>query len=417
MGAAGFVRGNMYRINRRIAYKKTKSLIVIFIVLLLVHFFSYGTVYAEKESETETENIIEQEVQSNEIKDIEHQLDKIMGSDFKEIVEDYNPKEIIKNVAKGNFKLSFSEVLKKGLQYVFKELYINIHILIKLVVLVVLCALLKNLQASFLSDGVGELAFYACYIAIISLILVSFSSAISLGVSIIDNMVDFMYATVPVLITLLVAGGNITSGGIFQPVLILIVEISATIIKNVFIPLVLLSTILSIVNNISGKIQISRLASLLKQVTGWGLGVILTIFVAVVSIQGSVGAVADGVASKTAKFAIGTFIPVAGSYLADAADTVLSCALLIKNAAGIAVMIGVIAICLVPILKLFALIGLYKIAEVLVEPISEKGLTDCIKEIAGSLAFILGIIASVAFMFLISITAIIGASNLSAMIR
>jgi stage III sporulation protein AE len=208
-----------------------------------------------------------------------------------------------------------------------------------------------------------------------------------------------------------------TSGGIFQPILILIVEISATVIKNVFIPLILLSTILSIVNNISGKVQISRLASLLKQVAGWGLGIILTIFVAVVSIQGSVGAVADGVASKTAKFAIGTFIPVAGSYLADAADTVLSCALLIKNAAGIAVMIGVIAICLVPILKLFALIGLFKITEVLVEPISEKRITNCIKDIAGSLAFILGIIASVAFMFLISITAIIGASNLSAMIR
>jgi stage III sporulation protein AE len=411
------MRRNMFRVNRGVTYKKTKNLAAIFIVLLLVHFLSYTQVYAEKETETETESIIEQEAQSREIKSIEHQLDKTANNDFREIVEDYNPKEIIKNVARGNFKLSFSEAIKKGLQYFFKELYINIHILIKLMILVVLCALLKNLQASFLSDGVGELAFYVCYIAMISLILVSFSSAISLGISIIDSMVDFMYATVPVLITLLVAGGNMTSGGIFQPILILIVEISATVIKNVFIPLILLSTILSIVNNISGKVQISRLASLLKQVAGWGLGIILTIFVAVVSIQGSVGAVADGVASKTAKFAIGTFIPVAGSYLADAADTVLSCALLIKNAAGIAVMIGVIAICLVPILKLFALIGLFKITEVLVEPISEKRITNCIKDIAGSLAFILGIIASVAFMFLISITAIIGASNLSAMIR
>jgi len=44
------------------------------------------------------------------------------------------------------------------------------------------------------------------------------------------------------------------------------------------------------------------------------------------------GAVVDGVTSKTAKFAIGAFIPVAGKYLADAADAVIGCTLLIKNA-------------------------------------------------------------------------------------
>jgi len=118
------------------------------------------------------------------------------------------------------------------------------------------------------------------------------------------------------------------------------VQVSATIIKNILIPLIVLSTIISIVDNISDKIQISRLSSFLKNITQWTLGLILTIFVAIVSLQGSLGAVVDGVTSKTAKFAIGAFIPVAGKYLADAADAVIGCTLLIKNAVGVAIMIG-----------------------------------------------------------------------------
>jgi stage III sporulation protein AE len=285
------------------------------------------------------------------------------------------------------------------------------------IVVVMLCALLKNLQTSFLSDSVGELAFYVCYVVVVSILLVSFNSALNMGMKIIDNMVDFMYATIPVLITLLVSGGNITSGGIFQPVMVMIVEFSATVLKNVFIPLIFLSTILSIVNNISDKVQLSKLAGFLKQISGWTLGLILTVFIAFISIQGSFGAVVDGVTSKTAKFAIGAFIPVAGKYLADAADTVIGCTLLIKNAAGVAAMIGIIVICIVPLLKILALIALYKLTCALIEPIAEKRITDCINQVAGSLTFIFGIAASVAFMFLITITVIISASNLSAMIR
>jgi stage III sporulation protein AE len=49
---------------------------------------------------------------------------------------------------------------------------------------------------------------------------------------------------------------------------------------------------------------------------------------------------------------------------------------------------------------------------VLIEPIAEKRITGCINDIANSLTFVLGIVASVAFMFLITITAIITAEVL-----
>jgi stage III sporulation protein AE len=391
------------------------KILIAFIVFLIMQVFFPITVFADQNNTQDI--IINEQVKSNEIEKLQEQLKKNSNDGIKELLPGYDPEKIISDTAKGKFDFNPSTIFNNALKFLFKEIYFNLNLLIKLIVLSVFCSILKNLQASFLNEGVGEIAFYACYTVVVTILIISLNSALKMSQDMIDSMVTFMQVSIPVLITLLISGGNIASGSVFQPILIMIVEICATIMKNVFIPLVFLSTILSIVDNISEKIQISKLAAFIKQLSTWALGLILTVFIAIITIQGSIGAVVDGVASKTAKFAIGAFIPVAGKYLADAADTVIGCALLIKNAAGLAVMIGIIGICIVPLLKIFALILLYKITCVLVEPISEKRITNCVNEVAKSMTFIIGITASVVFMFLISVTAIISSANISAMMR
>lgn len=363
------------------------------------------------------DEIIDDQLKLGEYKKLEEHLEKYSDDGVKEIIDGFNPRNIFHDVAKGKFKFSLIGLLNGIGKFLFKEIYFNINIMIKLIIIVILCAMLRNLQNSFLSESVGELAFYVCYIAIVSVLITSFNTSLNLAITIIDNMVDFMYATMPILITLLVSGGNVTSAGAFQPIMVGIIGVSATIIKSVLVPLVLLSTVLGLIGNISDKVHISKLTEFIKQITIWTLGFILTVFIAIISIQSSLGAVVDGVTGKTAKFAVGTFIPIAGKYLADAADTVIGCALLIKNAAGVSVMAGVIAICVIPILKIAALICMYKIICALVEPISEKRITQCIDQIGNSLTYIIGLVVSVAFMFIMSVTAIIAAGSLSAMIR
>lgn len=415
----------MFKYKRTIIYVFT--CLIIFLTSLFAFCASFPVkVYGEGiisedqtiiEDQITEDQIIEEQAGTDDVKSIEDKLKTNMNEDFKEILPGYDPKNLIKDAAKGDFKFDMSGILNRVLMFLFKEIYLNIDLMIKLVVLVIICAILKNLQASFMSKSVGELAFYVCYVVMVSVLMVSFNSALKAGMEIIDAMVNFMYVSIPVLITLLISGGNITSGGAMQPVLIMIVQFTATIIKTVFIPLIVLSTLISIVDNVSEKVQVARLAAFLKHITTWGLGFILTIFVAVVSLQGSLGAVVDGVTSKTTKFAISAFIPVAGKYLADAADAVIGCTLLIKNGVGVAIMIGIISISLIPILKMLAIIVMYRLVCVLLEPIAEGRILKCIGEVAGSMTYILGIVASVTFMFLITVTALITASNLSAMMR
>lgn len=405
-------------------YKRCQSkitAILIFVIAISAGLTVSCTSRAETGDDGSTDNdtaaIIEQQAEAGGIGRIKDELGKYIDEDTKDLLGGYDADEFINDLLSGTVDIDMKSLGSKALKFLFRELFQNLGILIKITVLVIICALLKNLQASFMNEGAGQIAFYVCYIVIVSILLVSFGIVMNMGIRIIDTMVGFMYTVVPVLLALLISGGNITAGGILHPVMLMIVETAATIIRNAFVPLIFISTILAIVNNISEKIQLTRLVNLIKQIVSWSLGIILTIFIIAVTMQGSLGAVIDGATQKAAKFAISTFIPIVGKTLSDAADTVIGCTLLIKNAAGFAVMTGILLICIVPLLKIIALVGLFKAAGALLEPISESRIINCINDVAGSMLHIFSLSAAVAFMFIICVTALISAGNLSTMLR
>lgn len=402
---------------------------MVVVIALIFAFYPFGvsatglnaeteqTITAQESENDETTKIINEQLDSENAKSITESVKKYYTKDSEQLFPEFNPEKIVSSAVKGDFDFSISGIINRIVRYLLNEVFINADILIKIIILAIICAILKNLQNSFLSESVGELAFFVCYIVIVSVLMISFSTAMNMCVAIIDNMVSFMHSIIPLLISLLISTGNISSAGVFQPILIMLVEMGATVIKNFFIPLIFFITVLNIVNNISDKVQLTKLSGLIKQICSWGIGLILTVFIAVVSIQGTMGAVVDGVTSKTAKFALGTFIPVVGKYLADAADTVVGCTLVIKNASGLIAMIGIIIICLAPLLKILALVILYKLSSAVVEPISDKKITTCLSDMANSLIFLLGITAAVSVMLLIAVTVVIGTTNLSTMIR
>jgi len=396
--------------------KKSHLNLLFFLIITTVVLLNCSVVYAENEAD-EQSVIINEQLKSDEIKSIKKEIQNSANEDFEKLVPSFDPEVILKQAASGKFKPQLIPFISKALSYLLNEVYTNINIMVKLLVIIIFCSILRQLQSSFMSESVGELAFYVCYAVIVAVMVVSLNTTMNLGKEIIDKMVSFMHSTIPILVTFMISSGSIASGGILQPLLIMTVEVVAGIFKNFLLPLVMLSAILSVVDNLSDKVHISQLTSFFRQICGWSMGIIMTIFIAIVSIQGTMGAVVDGVASKTTKYAISTFVPVAGKYLADAADAVLGCTLLIKNGVGIIVMIGILSICLIPLIKLSAIIIIYKMTCALVEPISDKRITGFLNDVASSMTYILGIASAVAFMFLMSITALISAGTISAMMR
>ena len=89
-----------------------------------------------------------------------------------------------------------------------------------------------------------------------------------------------------------------------------------------------------VINNITNNIKLNRLASFIKQINVVSLGAVFTLYLGLVSIQGLYVTSFDKFTVKTAKFAVGNFIPVVGGFVSDSLDILLSSSQLIKNVFG-----------------------------------------------------------------------------------
>ncbi len=382
-----------------------------FILILLFTSFVWG----EGENIT-PEKIINKQIQELPISEIEGII-----NNFSNEIEDYIPKinirEYIMDIIRGNNKVRVTMIVEGFGKILFKEVLANWKLLVEIIVLSAICAVLKNLHSAFQDDAVGHMSYNVCYLVIISITIKSFIIAINIGRETIDLMVSFMQALMPVLLTMLVAVGGITTSAFFSPVILGAVAFTGTLIKNIIMPLILFSAVLAIVNNLSSKIQIGKMSGLIKQAAGLMLGFILTVFVGVISIQGVTAATIDGVTIRTTKFAVDKFVPIVGSFLSDAIDTVVGCSLLVKNAIGSMGLIFILLLCMVPMIKILALIIIYKLSAALIEPISDDGLVDCLNSMGNSLVFLFAAVVSVAIMFFITIGVIVATGNITTMMR
>lgn len=357
---------------------------------------------------------IEEQMEDLNIKEIENSINNIDSETF-----NYFPKpdihQFIIDIIKGNREFSLKDIFKNILKIFFFEIKENMKILVEIIVLTILCAILSSMQNAFEKETVSELGFYICYMIIVSSVIKSFIIAMNIGENAISNMVKFMQALLPVLLTLLVAVGGKTSSLMIEPIILGSTNFIGIIIKDIVYPLILFSTIIGIVSKLSSKIQFSRLSKLLRQITISLLGIILTFFIGIISMDGLAASI-DGIGVRTAKFAVDNFVPVVGSFLADAVETVVSCSGILKNAIGFLGHFILFLICIIPIIKVVALILIYKIAIVTIEPIGNERIIDCLNEISKGLTIILASIFSVIIMFYIAITIIIKTGDMAMML-
>ncbi|NQS74840.1 MAG: stage III sporulation protein AE [Peptococcaceae bacterium] len=351
-----------------------------------------------------------------ELNDVQSYIDQL-DSTVKGVVPQLDFRDMVVKLVKGELDWKPADILHNMVSMLFKEVVANFALLGKLVVLAVICAVLQNLVCSFEKGTTGQLAYSVTYLVLVTIAIGSFSLAVNAGREVVDAMVTFMQALLPILLTLLVAVGGFASAAIFSPVILATLGIFGSLIKNIILPLFFFVAILGVISNLTDRFKVTSLADLLKTI-GMGLmGVFTTIFLGVLAIQGVAGAVGDSVTFKTARFTVKTFVPLVGGMLSDALDAVISSSLLIKNALGVAG-IGVIgAIMIVPLLKIVTLAFTYKLAGSLIQPVADGQMVDCLNSLGNSLFLIFAAVATVGLLFFFTITIVVGIGNITVMLR
>jgi len=346
---------------------------------------------------------------------IEHLYDYIINMKSQsEILKDLDAKEYVKQFIKtGDGKVSASKLVKAVTAYSLKEVIAVIKSMSMLIIIAIICALLNNLQKAFSRDDISNIAYFACYALIIIILSKSFYDAVEVAKSTINKTGDFMAALVPVLLMLLASVGGFVEATVMDPIIIAAININVKIYVNLIIPIIFMSFVLQFVNNISTEFKIDKLTKLLNQVAIWTQGIIMTIFIGIITIRGITSKTIDQVTVKTVKYAVDNFIPIVGKALSDAIATVAGYSLLLKNAlSGLGLLI-ILLVVLFPIIKLLIMSFVFKLTAALIEPISDSKIVNCITSVGNSLTLVMSCVISVSIMYFIMISIIASAGKMA----
>lgn len=338
-----------------------------------------------------------------------------LDADVLESLPGFSLARMFEDLKSGRLELS-PESIGRGFWAILGKAVLNCAPLIgKLLVLAVLCAVLGQLQEAY-GGNVGKTARFMAYLVLLSLLLTSFREILSVAAGTVEKMAGFMQALFPVMLTLLVSMGNLTSAALFKPLIMGSLTVLVTMIKTVVLPLFFLAAVLRVFNHISDQFKLSKLAGLLEFAGKLSLGLTLTVFIGVMTVQGVTGGVADSVVFRTAKYSA-DLVPVVGKYFKDAVELVISSGLLLKNAVGVIALLAIVVICAAPLVQILAAILVFRISAALIEPLGEKVLADSLQDMAKSLVFILVTVATVGIMFFMTVAVVVGTGTFSVMLH
>ena len=217
---------------------------------------------------------------------------------------------------------------------------------------------------------------------------------------------SFMLGYVPVFASVAASSGNITAAGSYSAVMLTVCEFAVQISSGMLMPIVGMCMGLSIVEAINPTISLSGLNNALNKVMTVGMGLMMTVFVGLLSVQSTIGSAADTVAVKAGKYMVSNFVPVVGGAISDAYTTLKFSLDLLKSGLG-GYGIIVLALTVMPaLLELLAVMLAVSAGKICAEIFGVKQITALLKGFLSALTSSLCLLLCFSVMLIVS-TAVI----------
>ena len=235
----------------------------------------------------------------------------------------------------------------------------------------------------------------------------SLDSLMGLGSRTIGELADFSQALLPTLAAATAASGAVTTATVQQVSTVFFVDLLLRLIRQLLLPLVYFYVAAAAADAMLPGRRLAGISRAIRKGTVWLLTGALALFTLYLTVSGAAAGSADTVTARLARSAVGV-LPVVGSILADAADTVLAGAGAVKNTVGAAGLLAVLAVCLLPLMRLGVQYLVYKAAAFLAGILGAEQLTGLIDALGGAFGLIFGMTGACGLLLLISISSALG---------
>lgn len=374
---------------------RMKKLLVLLVILQV---FCFSAVAAD------TDKLMQQQLQQSGANKLSQTVPQQAKNSLNKLqINNADPNSISKFTPAGMFSI-FVQSAKDAAQRPFKSLALIVGVLL-------IYALLNTLKTSLGEKPLKNVFDTICMLCISAAVIVPISQTISYCAQTIKTSGLFTLSFLPVFTGLVAVSGHPASATLYQGLLLFVCNIIIQLAETTFVPMVSIYLAFCVIGSVSPGVNISGLASFAKSFVFWGLGLCITVFVGILTIQSMVSNAADTVTMKTAKFMVGSFVPVIGSAIGDALNTVVGCANLLKTATGAYAIIVFILAYLPPILECIIWILVIEIAVAIAEILSIGGMQKFLKAIKEALSIMIALVLTCSLALIISTTIMITLSG------
>lgn len=337
--------------------------------------------------------IFKQHMENFDFEDINYYSEQNVGMSIEELMQ---------YIVLDSGDISVTKIFEGLTRVIFSEIYSNSDMMKSLIIICILSGIILTISNSLKDSSIAQMGFYINYIMVANILFTSYYISLGILKDVIHNILNIIRSALPLTMGMMIAGGNSASAYAFNPVMLIVVDILGGLIDNVVTPFITFSVIVHILNNISEKEMLSKMAELFKQFSVWSLRGVSIIFMGVISFYKISTPILNSAVNKTAKSAIG-MLPVVGDVFTGSVDMALYWINAIKSGFGLGLVVIIVGMSILPIIKILASILIYKFTAAIIQPIADSRITDVIDCMGGYTAIILSSLITVIIMFVFSI--------------
>lgn len=324
------------------------------------------------------------------------------------------------------YQFSLEEVLEKiwagDIPGVLGELFLTVaegmlgemggfkNIFVWLLLLGLAASVMTHFVEVFHKQQIARLSFYFMYLLFVTILFRCFVQMAETATQVMENLVLFIQLMVPTfLLSVGVATGSTTVSAYSQLLVLVVYSVQQLLGKGVA-KLISVYVVLSLLNGIWIEERLSLLADCVKKIISLILKTALGVVTGISIFQTLITPVIDSAKSSLLEKAVSA-IPGIGNVSGGVLELVVGSAVIIKNSIGVIILILLVAVCMAPLLQIFVMGWLLRIAAALLGLLTDRRLVECTGRVAEGCLLLLRLVATAMLLFFIIIAVLATATN------
>lgn len=281
----------------------------------------------------------------------------------------------------------------------FYELSVAKPIFIKMLIFTVLFSVVQRLLVTK-TKYISDISFLLIYATLMVLLMQSFFFVRDIALEGVDALLTFLNALIPTYAVVLSFSGSAVTGAMLYEIAFIIVYIIELFIKNFLGPMIHLFVLVLFLNHLFDEDKLSKLAQFIEKMVSLILKGTFGAVIGLGVVQSMLTPAKDRLASNVLLSGVSS-IPGLGNFMGSAGEIILSCGMVIKNSVGVIGLLILFIIAVIPVLKIGCFWILYQVLGIVLEPIADRRITECVSAVGRGCDLYLKIIMYSMMMFFI----------------